>query len=308
MKKSTITLCLAVILFLGLGSVSMAKDPIRFGVPPWPGVEVKTEITAQLLDALGYDSDQLQIGPPVVYKGMEDGEVDVFLGVWTPQQNPLLEPLLDTGAVEIVQTNLDDALIGLCVPDFVAEAGVQSFADLNPHADKFRRHIYNIEVGSPMHTAMEDIIANDVAGLGDWDQTGTTTPIMLTEVMNLINNDQWVAFACWRPHWMNIRIDMKYLEPVDGTESFASESLIHTVVRDGFAAQYPDAYQFLQRMQVTSEIQSYWINEYGQKNLLAKEVATTWIKDNMDIVSSWFAGITTPAGTPAMELIQNKFK
>lgn len=307
MRKFT-TLCVTVVLILGLGSVSMAKDTIHFGVPPWPGVEVKTEITAQLLDALGYESEQLQIGPPVVYKGMENKDVDVFLGAWTPQQNPLLEPLLDKGAVEIVQTNLDDALISLCVPDFVAEAGVQSFADLNAHADKFRHHIYNIEVGSPMHTAMEEIIANNVAELGNWEQTGTTTPIMLAEAMNLINNDQWVAFACWRPHWMNIRIDMEYLEPVEGTEGFASESLIHTVVRAGFSAQYPDVYQFLQRMQVTSEIQSYWINEYGQKNLPAKEVATTWIKDNMDIVSNWFAGVTTAEGTEAMVLIQNKFK
>jgi glycine betaine/proline transport system substrate-binding protein len=308
MKKFTTILCMTVILILGLGSISMARDTIRFGVPPWPGVEVKTEITAQLLDALGYDSEQLQIGPPVVYKGMENNDVDVFLGAWTPQQNPLLDPLLDKGAVEIAQTNLDDALISLCVPDFVAEAGVRSFADLNAHAEKFRHHIYNIEVGSPMHTAMEEIISNNVAGLGEWDQTGTTTPIMLTEAMSLIDNDQWVAFACWRPHWMNIRIDMEYLEPVEGTESFASESLIHTVVRAGFAGQYPDVYQFLQRMQVTSEIQSYWINEYGQKNLPAAEVATTWIKDNMDIVSNWFAGVTTPEGDQAMELIQNKFK
>ncbi|SMP39562.1 glycine betaine/proline transport system substrate-binding protein [Desulfonatronum zhilinae] len=307
MKKSTTIACLATILFLSWGSVSLAQDPIRFGVPPWPGVEVKTEISAQLLEALGYATEQIQIGPPVVYRGMENGDVDVFLGAWTPQQNPLLSPLLEKGTVEIVQTNLNDALISLCVPAYVAEQGVRSFADLAAHGDKFNRHIYNIEVGSPMHTAMDEIIANNVAGLGDWDQTGTTTPIMLAEVMRLIDNGQWVAFACWKPHWMNIRIDMEYLEPVDGTESFASASLIHTVVRDGFEAQYPDAYQFLRKMTVTSETQSLWINAYGQEGRPVAEVAGTWIKNNMDIVSGWFAGVSTPDGTPAMELIQNTF-
>lgn len=308
MRKFTTILCMTIIFLGTIGSVSSAQETIRFGVPPWPGVEVKTEITGQLLDALGYDSEQVQIGPPVVYKGMENGDIDAFLGAWTPQQNPLLNPLLEKNAVEIVQTNLDDALISLCVPGFVAAQGVHSFADLDAHAEKFRHHIYNIEVGSPMHTAMEEIIANDVAGLGDWDQTGTTTPIMLTEAMNLIDSEEWVAFACWRPHWMNIRIEMEYLEPVEGTESFASESLIHTVVRDGFAEQYPDVYEFFKHMKVTSEIQSFWINEYGQKNLPAAEVANSWIKNNMDIVTEWFQSVSTQDGTPAIELIKNKFK
>ncbi len=77
---------------------------------------VKSEIACQILESIGYPTKQLQIGPPIIYKGMTSDEVDVALGAWIPQQNPMLDPLKDQGKVEVVQTNLDTAVISLCVP------------------------------------------------------------------------------------------------------------------------------------------------------------------------------------------------
>ena len=33
-------------------------DELRLGVPPWPGVTVKSEIAAQLLESMGYETRQ----------------------------------------------------------------------------------------------------------------------------------------------------------------------------------------------------------------------------------------------------------
>ncbi|WP_029898861.1 ABC transporter substrate-binding protein [Desulfohalovibrio reitneri] len=306
MKRVTtcLTLVLSLLLFC---ATAQAADQIRFGVPPWPGVEVKTEVASQILNTLGYETESLQIGPPVIYSSFSSGEVDVFLGGWVPQQNSLLNPQLESGAAEIAQTNLDNALISLCVPKYAAEAGVKSFADLDKHGEKFNRHIYNIEVGSPMHTAMDEIIANDVAGLGDWQQTGTTTSAMLMEAKSRMDNKEWVAFACWRPHWMNVKIDMAYLEPVPGTEKFASESKVHTVVRGGLKDTHPQVYRFLKNLKVDSRTQSLWIMDYGQNEIPADEVAAEWISANKSTVAKWLDGVKAADGTPAMEKIEQAF-
>lgn len=298
---------LSLILSVVFISSSFAADKIRFGVPPWPGVTVKTEIVCQILDVLGYDTDQIEVGPPVVYKGMEDDEIDAFLGGWTPQQNPLLNPLKAEGIVEIVQTNLDDAVISLCVPEYVAEKGISSIDDLDKFADKFDRHIYNIDVGSPMHTAMEEIIKNDVAGLGDWEQTGTSTPIMLQQVKSMMDEGKWVAFACWKPHWMNVGLEMSYLDTAPGTEKFASDSLIHTVVRCDLKERFPQVYKMLKNIKITALTQSKWINSFAKEKIRAEKVAEEWIKSNPKELAKWLEGVTARDGSPAIKKVTATF-
>jgi glycine betaine/proline transport system substrate-binding protein len=61
-------------------------------------------------------------------------------------------------------------------------------ADLNKYADNIKSTIYNIDVGSPMHAAIEEIIAKNVAGLGGWAQVGSATPVMLMEVKSIIRS------------------------------------------------------------------------------------------------------------------------
>jgi len=292
--------------FIGLSSASAAEE-IRFGVPPWPGVTVKTEIVCQILETIGYETEREEVGPPVIYKSMDDDELDVFLGAWTPQQNPLLNPLKEKGKVEIVQTNLEDAVISLCVPKSASEAGVKSFSDLDKHAEKFNNQIYNIEVGSPMHTAMGEIIEKDTAGLGDWEQTGTTTPMMLKEVKSKIDNGEWVAFACWKPHWMNVMIDMAYLEPVEGTGKFASDSLVHTVARSDVKNVYPEVYKMLKNIRISSMTQSEWIDSYARDGQDVEIVSENWIKNNHETVSQWLKGVKAKDGSPADAKVFSKY-
>lgn len=306
--KKLITASLAVaLLVFTFNTISFAADPIRFGVPPWPGVEVKTEIASQILNTLGYPTEQLQIGPPIIYNGFASDEVDAFLGGWVPQQDPLLNPLLEKGLVEVAQTNLDEAVISLCVPKYVAAEGVKSFADLDAHADKFKHNIYNIETGSPMHSAMEEIIKTDVAGLGDWEQTSTTTPIMLQEVSSEMNEQHWVVFACWKPHWMNLMLEMSYLEPVPGTEKFASNSKVYTVVSAKLKTTHPNVYRFLKQLTVTAQTQSGWIMDYARKKIPEDQVAKKWISENKEAVEKWLEGVKAADGSSAIDKIKQAY-
>lgn len=298
-----IVLVLALLL---VSAIAQAKS-LRFGVPPWPGVTVKTEVAMQILDALGYPSQDLSIGPPIIYNGFKSGEVDIFLGAWIPQQNDMLNPMLKKGIVKIAQTNLDTAVISLCVPRYVADAGVKSFGDLAPHAKKFHRTIYDIEEGSGMHTAMDTIIKNNVAGLRGWRHMGATTSMMLKEVESKIKEKKWVVFGCWKPHWMNLSLEMTYLKGVKGTESYSSKSVVYTVVRSNLNKTDPQVYRFLKQLRVRSQTQSAWIRDYGKEHIPASKVAKTWISAHKDIVAQWLDGVKAADGAPAMTKINKVF-
>ena len=51
----TLSLTAGFLLAAFAATPAMAElDELRFGVPPWPGVTVKSEVAAQLLEAMGY--------------------------------------------------------------------------------------------------------------------------------------------------------------------------------------------------------------------------------------------------------------
>ncbi|THB69049.1 MAG: glycine/betaine ABC transporter substrate-binding protein [Desulfovibrio sp.] len=285
-----------------------ADDAIRFGVPPWPGVTVKTEVATQILEAMGYETVQLEVGPPVIYEGITTDDIDAYVAAWLPAQIDMYTPVLEAGGFEVAAVNLEDALIGIAVPTYVYEAGVTTMADLDAHADKFNHTILSIEVGSGMHTSTEALIANDVVGLGDWTQSSSTTPVMLSVVEDHIEAGDWVVFHAWKPHWMTIQIDMKFLEGVEGTENLVTESTVETLVSSDFNEQYPEAYAFLKNFVVTSEIQSLWIHNYGFEEIAPETVAHNWIAANLDTVEGWLQGVNTVSGEPAIDAVRAAYE
>lgn len=284
-----------------------AGQTIRFGVPPWPGVTVKTEVITQLLEPLGYKTKQLEVGPNIIYNAMTTGEMEVMLAAWAPHHNDMLDPLVEAGKIDRVIANQDDSTASLCVPSYVWDAGVHSFADLNLYADKFDKTIYNLQAGSGMHTEMEKIINNNVADLKDWEQMGSTLAAMMMEVGTKIKHEEWTVFGCWAPHWMNTIYDIKYLEGVPGTENFVNESYIFTVVSQDFSNQFPEVYKLLQHFKISAATESQWIYSFGYEKISPEKVAHDWISANLDTVAVWLDGVQGPNGKPAIETIRAEF-
>lgn len=302
--KKIILLLIALAFF---SSAAQAGQTIRFGVPPWPGVTVKTAVVTQILEALDYKTKQLEVGPSIIYNAMTSGEMEVMMAAWVPHHNDMVDPLIATGELVKVATNQNDSKTSLCVPTYVWDAGVHSFADLDRNADKFDRTIYNIEVGSGMHTAMEKIMDQDIAGLKDWQQIGSNLPAMLMEVGSKIKKQEWVTFGCWGPHYMNTVYDIKYLEGVPGTEKFVNEPAINTVVNKDFSTQFPEAYKFLQNFKVSAATESQWIYSFSREHIEPEKVAQDWITANLDTVAAWLDGVNGPDGKPAIETIRAAF-
>lgn len=287
---------------------SHGASEIKFGVPNWPGVTVKTEVAAQLLEAMGYETEQMSATSIFIVKSMTGGQLDAFLGGWLPQQANYLTPALEEGKLKKLTVNVVDPMMGLAVPEYVWNAGVHSVADLAEHADQFKHKIYGIEVGSAVNTMIVRAIKDDFQNLGGWDLVESSTSGMLVQVGYAIEHDQWIVFEGWQPHWMNVVYNIKYLKPVQANSKIAHTiSNVLTVVTPQFAKQAPQATHFLSQMQIKKRTMSNWILAITKKERDPVDIAQDWISTHLDVVAQWLEGVKTLEGKPAIKAVRAQY-
>lgn len=272
-----------------------ATNSIRFGVPSWPGERVKAAVADQILDAIGYHAKATNVSWTIALKSVALGQLDADMALWRPTQNSTLNPMLASGKVSLVTTNIKDARYDLVVPDYVWNAGVHSIADLHKYADKFNNNIYGIEAGNDGNTLVIDAIKNNTYQLGDFKLVSSSTAGMLSQVKNAIRQHKWVVFLGWKPHWMNIIYDIKYLN--DPQKMWGDASSVNTVVNPSYAKSHPNAVRFLKQMVIPADVQSLWIKAYGYEKKPFDDVAEHWIKHNPELIKQWLAGVTTADGS-----------
>lgn len=286
------------------GSATAGLDEVRLGVPPWPGVTVKSEVAAQLIEAMGYQTRQRDLAVSVILEGLTRNDVDVYLGGWYPVQTDMVEPLVANGKVEKLVSNIQGANSGLVVPQYVYDAGVTSVADLDAHRERFDGQIQGIEAGTGINTAILAAIDNDAVGLGDWSLRESSTAAMLAQAEQKIANEEWVTFVGWEPHWMNVSFDLAYLDDAENAGIAQIESTVWTVVPASMAEEDPQLHRFLSQYVVDIEDQNAWVYSYSYDDLPADEVAQEWIAENLDTVAAWLEGVETKDGTSAIEAVR----
>ncbi|MGM0472038.1 MAG: ABC transporter substrate-binding protein [Bacillota bacterium] len=315
-KQTKVILALTLVVAIGLvgctqqggnqQSTGEQTKSISFGYVEWPGVTVKTHVAQKIFEYLGYEVESQGLVQQVLFKGMENDEIDAFLGNWMPTMKVNFEEYQKKGVVENVQVNLEEALYQTAVPEYVWEAGVKSMEDLDEHADKFDHEIVGIEPGNDGNRIIKKAIENDTYNLGDWELVTGSTAAMLSAVNKATKNQDWIAFHGWKPHWMNVKFDLKYLE--DPENIWGSKDRVYSAARPELKEEQPNFYKFLEQFKVTSQIQSKWILEYQEKERDPEKVAEEWISNNLDLVSEWVASVKSVDGKDAMEVIKQKVK
>jgi len=311
MKKKTISILLVLVFTLSLVSVgagtAMAaedSDTIDFGYVQWPGVTVKTHVARKVLDHLGYETAMTSGSQAIVFKGMDTGDLDVFLGNWMPTMKIHFDEYNNKGTVKAVRNNLLDVVYKTAVPEYVYEAGVTSLADLNEHADKFNSTVYGIEPGNEGNLIIKKAIDNNTYNLEGWTLQSSSTAGMLTSVKRAVNNEEWIAFNGWKPHYMNVMFDIRYLDDPEGI--WGSGERVQTVVRTGFEEENPNVYKFFEQFKVTAPMQNGWIDMYKRQEMDPEDVAEKWIANNLDVVNQWVYGVESTDGRMARKVIAEK--
>ncbi|HSX89800.1 MAG TPA: choline ABC transporter substrate-binding protein [Pseudomonas sp.] len=274
---------------------------VKLGDPGWSDIAVTNGIASLLLENLGYKVETQTLAVPIIYAGLQKGQVDAFLGNWMPAQQSNYDKFVATGEVDKVVENLAGTEYTLAVPTYAFDAGVKNFADLEKFADKFERKIYGIASGSPANESIKQMIAANEFGLKDWKLVESSEQAMLVQVGRAVKRDKFVVFLGWTPHPMNVQYAMNYLK--GGEKYFGASGSVNTLTRKGYAQECPNAGKLLSNLTFTQEMENDIMDQVLSKEASNADAIKTWLRANPWVIESWLKGVNTRDGGDGQQAI-----
>jgi glycine betaine/proline transport system substrate-binding protein len=278
---------------------------VRMAGPGWTDIDATNAMAGVVLKALGYHQNVANLSVPITYQGLKKGQIDVFLGNWMPAQAPLVKPFVEEKSVEVVRPNLSNAKFTLAVPDYVAAAGVHSFADLAKNADKFDSRIYGIEPGAPANQNIKKIVDEKAFGLGTWKVVESSETGMLTQVERAVRDRKWIVFLGWEPHLMNTKFKLTYL---DGGDKYFGPNYggatVNTVARAGYAGQCPNVGRLFRQLSFNVDLENGVITDVLEKKTNIDAAATDALKHHPELLRTWLDGVNTASGANGLQAVQ----
>ena len=287
-------------------SVLAADDPscktVRMGVVNWTDVIATSAMAQVLLDGLGYQTKQTSASQQIIFAGIRDKRLDMFLGYWNPIMTQTITPFIDAQQVKVLdKPSLEDARATLAVPKYLADKGLKTFADIHKFEKELGGKIYGIEPGSGANTQIKAMIAKNQFGLGKFQLVESSEAGMLAAVDRAVRRKEAVVFFGWAPHPMNVNIDMAYLgDSQDALGPDEGRATVWTVTAPDYADRCPNAHRLLANLNFSAEDESRMMQPLlDHKDAL--ESARQWLKDHPDDKARWLEGVTTFDGKPAAE-------
>lgn len=314
MKRLLLTLTGAALLSGYVSSHAMAAEPascktLRMGVVSWTDVVATSGMADVLLTGLGYDSKQTSAVQQIIFAGIRDKRLDIFLGYWKPAMDNNIAPFLAAGQVKVFDTpSLADAQATLAVPQYVADAGLKTFADIARFKDKLGGKIYGIEPGSGANTDIQKMIDTNRFGLGGFKLVASGEAGMLAAVQRAVNRKEFVVFVGWTPHPMNLNMKMAYLtgsEDVFGPNE--GRATVSTVTAPDFAERCPNANRLLTNLTFTAAQESQLMVPIMARQS-PQEVAKKWLREHPEDLQRWLAGVTAFDGGDGVAAVQASLK
>lgn len=278
---------------------------VRMAEPGWNDLAFTTGVANVILDALGYTPKSDILGINVIYEGMKNNDVDVFLGYWDPAMVSYFDPYKKDGSVDTVRVNLTGAKYTFAVPSYVWEAGVKDFKDLSKFADKFEHQMYGIEPGS--NQLMLDAIADPALDLKDWKVVESSEAGMLSEVGYKIKEKKFIVFQGWAPHPMNTMYDFRYL--TGGDKHYGPDfgaATVSTQTRKGYAGECPNVGQLLKNLAFDIDFENAGMGYLINDGMQPQDAGLKAIRQSPEKLTAWLAGVTTFDGKPGLEAVKAK--
>ncbi len=303
--KKTVTSALAAsaLALLAAGPAAAADcDSVTFSDVGWTDITVTTSAAKQVLTALGYDVDVKVLSVPVTFAALEAGDVDVFLGNWMPAQESAIRPYLESGAIEVVGTNLEGTQYTLAVPTYLAEKGLKTYADVPRFKDELDGKIYGIEPGNEGNTYL--ISLTGPGGLFEGFQVVESSEQgMLAQVSRLYPKKEGVVFLGWAPHPMNANFELTYL--TGGEEFFGGAGIVQTVARKGYLEECPGVGALLKNMTFSLEMENQIMGEILDKGAEPDAAVAQWIRANPAALEDWLDGVSTRDGSDGLAAVKD---
>ncbi|MDM8536070.1 choline ABC transporter substrate-binding protein [Desulfobacterales bacterium HSG17] len=288
---------------------SKTCNQVRFSDVGWTDITATTALTSFVLKGLGYDVKTNVIAVPVTFAALKNKDIDVFLGLWMPTMTGDIESFKKEGSVEVLRANLTDAKYTLCVPKYVYDAGVKTFADIAKFKSKFKGRIYGIEPGNDGNRLIQTMMDKNAFNLKGWKLVESSEQGMLGQVRRFVRKKEWIVFLGWEPHPMNTNFELAYL---DGGDEFFGPNLggatVYTVVRKDYVKQCPNVGLLLKNLEFTLSMENQVMGMILDESMMPEKAAEKWLKTNPDVLKIWLKDVKTIEGNPGLAAVENLIK
>ena len=286
-------------------SIANAAEPascksVRLGVVNWTDVIATSAMTQVLLDDLGYDVKQTSASQQIIFAGIRDQRLDMFLGYWNPLMTQTITPFVENKQVRVLnEPSLKDARATLAVPTYLADKGLKTFADIARFKKELGGKLYGIEPGSGANTQIKAMIAKNQFDLGGFQLVESSEAGMLSAVTRAVKRNEAIVFFGWAPHPMNVNQDMTYLTgSEDALGPDEGRATVWTVTAPDYASRCPNVDRLLGNLTFTAEDESRMMQPLLEHKD-AFDSARQWLTDHPQDRQRWLQGVTTFDGKPA---------
>ncbi|WAH59237.1 choline ABC transporter substrate-binding protein [Pseudomonas silvicola] len=308
--KRLISCCLLMLTGTAVLSAAQAAEPqscknVRLGVVNWTDVMATSAMAQVLLDGLGYQTKQTSASQQIIFAGIRDQRLDMFLGYWNPLMTQTITPFVEQNQVKVLaEPSLKDARATLAVPTYLAEKGLKTFSDIATFKQELGGKIYGIEPGSGANKQIKDMIAKNQFGLGGFQLVESSEAGMLSAVTRATQRNEAIVFFGWAPHPMNVNLKMTYLSgSQDALGPNEGMATVWTVTAPNYASRCPNVDKLLTNLTFSAADESHMMQPLlDHKDAL--ESAKAWLKAHPEDQKRWLSGVTTFDGKPADQNLQ----
>lgn len=240
---------------------------------------------AVLEDEMGYDVTitAADVGP--AFASVAAGDQDFFMEAWLPG---LHEPYYNEDDFVDVSTIYEDGVVGLIVPQYMADAGVTALSDLaDPEvAERLDYKITGIDAGAGMMIATQDELMPQY-GLDEmgYELVASSSPAMLAAVESAIADEEFIVGMGWQPHSMFGRYPLTILEQDEGQIWPVDD--IKILGRNGVEEDLPEVVEFFENVMWTNDTIGELMVYIADSNLDTLEAAREWKDANRDVWEDW---------------------
>ena len=283
------------------------KEPIIFSDLNWPSAQVQNRITQYIIEhGYGYPTEVILGGTLPNFQGLQNGDIDVALEVWLPNQSLGWQRAVELGEVVSVGIGgLEDWQSTFVVPKYIADANPDLKTPQDLAKPEFQSLFATAETGGKARLvgclstwACSMINAEQVAVYGLEDHVEIITPgsseAVDAELYTIYGKqDPWLGYM-WGTGNPAILLDLVRLEEVPYTEACwatdkacgFSESQVLKAVHKSLLPKAPDVVQFLQNWKMDVDTYKSIFRWMDPINAEASEAAI-WYLNTYNVWEDW---------------------
>lgn len=289
------------------------KPALVFADAGWDSIQFHNAVAQYIIEkGYGYKTDVMPGSTPITFNGLEKGDIDIYMEVWTTNISNYDEAIAGGNVVEL-GVNFDDNAQGLYVPTYLIKGdpkrGIEPLApdlktvkDLSKYwelfkdpEDKSKGRILGAIPGWDVDRILGEKIKNyGLIETYNYFSPGSDTALSTSMAKAYEKGEPWVGYY-WEPTWVIGLYDMTLLADEEYSEKLWNEGYqcefppvpCTIAVNKKVLDSAPEVVEFLRNYQTSSALTSEALAYMQQNNVDPKEAAQWFIQEYEELWSKW---------------------